>query len=121
MKTKSKVETDSPNDKQRTALLGFASRCLGVSLAWLCSALSGLWVQWPTAPQIITGDSNFGVRSNHFGFDFAGPTNSTIVVESSPDLSSWTPLATNTIESGLVYFSELIAGPRAFYRLRLLQ
>jgi uncharacterized delta-60 repeat protein len=72
------------------------------------------------ALKIISDNSNFGFRSNRFGFDFVGPTNSTIVVESSQDLSSWTPLATNTIESSSIYFSDSAMAPRSFYRLRLL-
>jgi len=77
-------------------------------------------LQVPTAPKIIVDNGNFGLRSNQFGFDFSGPTNSQIVVESSLDLFNWTPLATNTMQSSSTYFSEPATNSMAFYRLRLL-
>jgi len=77
-------------------------------------------LQVPTAPKIIVDNGNFGFRSNQFGFDFSGPTNSQIVVESSLDLFNWTPLATNTMQSSSTYFSEPATNSMAFYRLRRL-
>jgi hypothetical protein len=72
-------------------------------------------------PQIQTGGTNFGVRSNRFGFDVTGTTNIPIVVQTSASLSSpaWTPLTNVTLTNGLFYFSD--AGwsnyPGRYYRI----
>jgi hypothetical protein len=78
-------------------------------------------LELPAPPRIIVDNGNFGFRSNYFGFDFSGPTNSTIVIESSANLSDWTRVGTNTLESGSSYFSEPANAARAYYRLRLAQ
>jgi hypothetical protein len=59
-------------------------------------------------PLIQTGDGNFGVQNNQFGFNITGPTNITVVVEACTNLASpvWTPLQTVTLTNGLFYFSE---------------
>jgi hypothetical protein len=59
-------------------------------------------------PQIQAADSNFGVRSNLFGFDITGPSNLVVVVEASTNLAApdWAPLQTVTLSNGLFYFSE---------------
>jgi hypothetical protein len=61
-------------------------------------------------PLILTGDGNFGVQSNQFGFDITntGNANITVVVEVCTDLTSsvWFPLQTVTLTNGLFYFSE---------------
>jgi hypothetical protein len=61
-------------------------------------------------PLIQTSNASFGVQSNQFGFDIAGPTNSGVAVEASTNLASsgWTPLQTFTLTNGLAYFSETL-------------
>jgi uncharacterized delta-60 repeat protein len=73
------------------------------------------------APGILVGDAWLGYRSNRFGFNLAGVPGQTVVVETSTDLSTWAPIATNKLDSGVIYFSDPRAtmDPRRFYRLRL--
>ena len=78
----------------------------------------GLTVQ----PQILTGDGNFGVQANAFGFDITGISNQAVVIQTCTNLGSpdWLPIQTNTLNGGPVYFSD----PQwtnysgRFYRLR---
>jgi len=73
----------------------------------------------------VSGDSNFGVRTNTFGFNmnWVGGSGMVIVVEACTNLAnfSWVPLQTNTLISDSSYFSD----PRwtnyctRFYRLRM--
>lgn len=79
---------------------------------------------WPTAlwnPQIQTTNSNFGIRTNQFGFNLTGTTNIPIVVEATTNLSGvWTPLLSGTITNGSIYFadSQWANYPQRFYRVR---
>jgi hypothetical protein len=59
-------------------------------------------------PVIQTGDGNFGVQANHFGFDITGTANIPIVVEACSNLASpvWTSLQSLTLTNGLFYFSD---------------
>jgi uncharacterized repeat protein (TIGR03803 family) len=59
-------------------------------------------------PQILTGDGNFGVQANAFGFNVTGISNQTAVVEACANLSqdNWLPIQTNILNGGLVYFSD---------------
>jgi uncharacterized repeat protein (TIGR03803 family) len=70
----------------------------------------------------ILDDANFGVQSNAFGFDFAGISNQTAIVEFSTNLSQpvWSPLQTNQLIGAPLYFSDPVSGqnPSAFYRVR---
>jgi hypothetical protein len=72
-------------------------------------------------PQIQVGDSSFGVKNHHFGFDIAGTANIPVVIESAPALDTpvWTTLQSLTLTNGLVFFSDPnSAGYRArYYRL----
>jgi hypothetical protein len=72
-------------------------------------------------PAILASGINFGYTANGFGFDLAGVAGQTAVIECSTNLSVWTALATNTLESGLVNFTDPAAtnSPCRFYRLRL--
>ena len=86
------------------------------------SAVAVLTVTIPrTPPQIITGDTSFGFRSNQFGFNVSGGVGQTIVVDGSTDLVGWFPLFTNTVSVSPFYFSDPTATnfPRRFYRGRL--
>jgi hypothetical protein len=73
-------------------------------------------------PQVQTGDANFGVRTNRFGFTVTGNSNLVIVVEACTNLANptWSPVGTNTLTGGSSYFSDpQWTNYRArFYRLR---
>jgi Glycosyl hydrolases family 43 len=71
-------------------------------------------------------DSNFGFKSDQFGFDVYG-ANWTFIVDAAASLSNpiWVPLATNTIinggiTNGMSYFgdSQSMSYPTRFYRVR---
>jgi hypothetical protein len=78
----------------------------------------------PTAlwnPQAQTGDANFGVQSNLFGFNITGTTNISIVVEACTNLvGAWIPLQSVSFTNGCFYFSDpqWTNYPGRFYRLR---
>jgi hypothetical protein len=73
-------------------------------------------------PQVLTGDGKFGVRTNQFGFNIAWASGQTVVVEAATNLSNpnWIPVATHTLASDSVYFSDprWTNYPARFYRLR---
>ena len=71
-------------------------------------------------PVILVNDLSFGVSSNRFGFEFSGTAGQVVVVETSTNLATWTPVATNTLGAAPLYFSEPYSGdfPQKFYRLR---
>lgn len=80
-------------------------------------------VQWN--PQAQTGDGSFGVQANQFGFNIIGSSNLIVVVEASTDLSSWSPVSVNTLNTfvgtnGTFYFSDphWTNYPCRFYRIR---
>jgi uncharacterized delta-60 repeat protein len=81
---------------------------------------SVMQVQQP--PRIITDDGNFGFRSNRFGFNYIGQPQQVAVVEGTTNLTSWTPLATNTFGATASYFSDSTTPipARRSYRLRLM-
>jgi hypothetical protein len=65
-------------------------------------------------------DSAFGIRTNHFGFNISGVAGAPVIIESSPDLKSWTPMGTNQTGVDPFYFSDPnTVGARRFYRARL--
>ncbi len=59
-------------------------------------------------PLIQTGNGNFGVQNNQFGFDITGTPAIPIVVEASSNLANpvWTRLTNVTLTNGLFHFSE---------------
>jgi len=65
------------------------------------------------APMIL----NAGFTAGQFGFYLVGPTGYSVVVEASPDLANWLPIATNTF-AGRVNFSDPQSGifSNRFYR-----
>jgi hypothetical protein len=73
------------------------------------------------APAIRTAGGYLGFTTNGFGLNLAGVAGQTLIIESSTNLSSWTALATNTLESELLYFTDFGAtnSPCRFYCLRL--
>jgi uncharacterized delta-60 repeat protein len=76
-----------------------------------------------TAPTIAMNDGNLGFRSNQFGFDLVGSAGSTVVVDASGTLLDWSPVATNMLPSGPLYFTDPAStnSPHRFYRARLQQ
>jgi hypothetical protein len=69
-------------------------------------------------PQLQTGDGNFGIKTNRFGFEFTCNSNLSVVVEVCTNLSQpvWSPVATNV---GPFYFSDAqwTNYPVRFYRV----
>ena len=72
--------------------------------------------------QAQTGDGNFGVRTNQFGFTITGTTNIPIVVDACTNLAcpAWTPLQTCCVTNGSLYFCDpqWTNYPAHFYRVR---
>lgn len=75
---------------------------------------------FPPAPTIAVKDGLLGFRTNHFGFNVSGAANSTMVIDVSSDLSNWTPIVTNTPQSGSFYFNDpnSVNSSQRFYRAR---
>jgi len=75
----------------------------------------------PAPPQIVFDDGHLGLRSNRFGFHLTGDAGSTVVIEATTDLTSWTSLQTNTLQHTPLYFSEpgTTNFSWRFYRARL--
>jgi len=73
-------------------------------------------------PQAQTSGASFGVRTNRFGFNITGTSGLVIVVEACTNFANpvWIPVATKTLTSGSVYFSDSqwTNYPGRFYRLR---
>jgi hypothetical protein len=73
-------------------------------------------------PQAQTGDGFFGIRTNRFGFNFRGVSNTVVVVEACTNLFSsvWQPIATNALTGEAGYFSDpqWTNYPGRYYRLR---
>jgi hypothetical protein len=73
-------------------------------------------------PQVQTGNASFGVRTNQFGFTINWASGTSVAVDARTSLANptWTPLVTNTLTTGSLYFSDLqwTNYPARFYRLR---
>jgi hypothetical protein len=69
-------------------------------------------------PQIIASGNNFGIMGNQFGFNLTGTAGQTIIVQASTNLVDWTPLSTNILDEGLIYFFDPATTnfPWRFYR-----
>jgi hypothetical protein len=59
-------------------------------------------------PQILAGDSSFGVQNNAFGFSVTGNPDLPIVIEAASNLvaPAWSQLQCGTLTNGSVYFSD---------------
>ncbi|HKW30193.1 MAG TPA: leucine-rich repeat protein [Verrucomicrobiae bacterium] len=72
-------------------------------------------------PVVQTATSDFGLRSNQFGFSITGTANIPIVVGACTNLAHpmWAPLFTGTLTNGSLYFSDPAWGsyPGRFYRI----
>jgi len=64
--------------------------------------------QIPWNAQAQTGDGNFGMQNQQFGFNITGTSNLVAVVEACTNLASpvWSPLQTVSLTNGTYYFSE---------------
>ena len=64
--------------------------------------------------------TSVGIFANQFGFTLTGTNGQVIVVEASTNLSSWTPIQTNTLTSGSANFIDTHWANfhRRYYRLR---
>jgi hypothetical protein len=73
-------------------------------------------------PLILINSPSFGVKTNQFGFTISWATNLSVVVEICTNLAthSWSPVSTNTLTNGSIYFSDSQwTNYRAsFYRIR---
>ncbi|MBI4324289.1 MAG: immunoglobulin domain-containing protein [Chloroflexi bacterium] len=80
------------------------------------SSVAALTVQLPTP--ILTAD---GSGTNGFGFNLRGMAGQTVVIDASANLTSWTPLLTNSLLTGDFYFNDPGSTNTAqrFYRARL--
>jgi len=76
-----------------------------------------------TTPTIVTSDGNLGFQTNQFGFNVGGSAGSTVVIDTSSTLFDWTPMATNMLPSGPLYFNDPASTNflQRFYRARLQQ
>jgi hypothetical protein len=67
----------------------------------------------------VHGSGSFS--SNGFGFQLSGVAGQTVLIEASTNLASWTPLLTNSLLAGNLYFNDPDSTniARRFYRARL--
>jgi len=75
----------------------------------------------PTAvptPLAITTGAALGFANGAFGLNVIGPSGSNVVIQASTDLQTWTPLQTNVLGPGPLYFSDTNApaNVQRFYR-----
>jgi len=74
----------------------------------------------PWLPEILTGDSSFGVKNNSFGFNVFWARGQSVVVEGTADVAKpvWIPMATNNLTTGSFYFADPQSTnyPGRFYR-----
>lgn len=74
-------------------------------------------------PKVQTGDADFGVKENCFGFNITHSSNPTVIVEKSDSLTDpvWSAIAIYTLNEGSSYFSDAnwTNNPACFYRLRM--
>jgi hypothetical protein len=62
-------------------------------------------VQLPT-PTVLAPDGSGSFITNGFGFNLSGMAGQTVVIEASANLTSWTPLLTNSLPSGCFHFHD---------------
>jgi hypothetical protein len=88
--------------------------------SWLVESVVRIGSAIPLS--IVVNDRSLGFASNHFGFNITGTAGQSIIVEASPDLANWIPVATNLLSTAPLYFSDQTpkSGQR-FYRARLLK
>lgn len=84
------------------------------------SSVAALTVQLPT-PIVLTADGSGSFIANGFRFNLNGIAGQTVVIEASRNLTSWTPLLTNSLPTGHFHFNDPDSTNVAqrFYRARL--
>ena len=72
-------------------------------------------------PTVLTADGSGSFITNGFGFNLSGMAGQTVVIEASTDLTSWSPLLTNSVPTGNFHFNDPVSTNFAqrFYRVRL--
>lgn len=81
---------------------------------WASGGAGGFAYERSTSPPLCLSQA---VMSNgQFSFNYNANPDFTYVIEGSPDLSSWEPLATNVASTNPMTFFEPIDSPRKFYR-----
>jgi uncharacterized repeat protein (TIGR03803 family) len=85
----------------------------------VASSVAALTVQLPT-PIVLTAEWS-GSFSNGFKFNLSGMAGQTVVIEASANLTSWTPLLTNSLLTGSFHFNDPDSTnfAQCFYRARL--
>lgn len=72
----------------------------------------------PPALQFATGGGGLSFTNGTLNMNLTGPSGSHVVIDVSSNLTTWTPLQTNTLP---FTFSAPTTGPRLFFRARLAQ
>jgi hypothetical protein len=89
---------------------------------WADFANEGVLTAPWTLPYPLVLQNTIGIQSNRFGFTVSWATNRSVIVEASVDWAknTWTPLATNVLNNGVVNFrdQQWTNYPRRFYRVR---
>jgi hypothetical protein len=89
----------------------------GANLLYVSGLPTALWL-----PQVQANSASFGIQANQFGFNINWASGMTVVVEACADLANpvWTPLGTNILASGSIYFSDpqWTNYSSRFYRIR---
>lgn len=82
-------------------------------------AQTAFWYQ--SQPTVLNFEPSFGLHNHQFGFTISWATNAPVVIQGSTNLSdpAWVPVATNALNNGTNYFSDLsfISFPGRFYRV----
>jgi secreted PhoX family phosphatase len=74
----------------------------------------------PAALQFSTSSGGLTVSNGIFQMRLSGPSSGSVILDSSTNFTSWTPIQTNSLSSGTVVFSVPInQGPFSFFRARL--
>jgi len=70
--------------------------------------------------QFVTSTGSLTISNGFFHTRLTGPSGSTVVVEASPNLQSWTPIQTNALPStGLDLSFPVAPNQNQFFRARL--
>ena len=111
------------------AIIGLTATNAAPGLHWLCAKISSeAATRYLYAPELLTVLSSFepprlevvGDGGRPLRVTVAGVAGQRVVLQSSPDLRMWQPLATNWLTTnGWSYFDNLTGGNREFYRATL--
>lgn len=110
-------QIDSPAEEDPTTVYYLPGTAGWSAFSTQTGVRSVLW-----NPQIQTNDTNFGVSSNHFGFNITGTPDIPIVIAATINLTSgtWTPLQSCTLTNGSIQFSDpgSLNYPSKFYTVQ---